>query len=188
MHGMSTRYPTRRSMTLGLGSLVTCPWPASAQERPAGAPEKRADGSPVTTAEAAALDPARLLALVEWLDALRSSNVHSVLIVRAGQLAFEPTAGGAIGIGRRLYRTQRTDPTCYMTCEPSRKASPRCLWFVFRERLPPWRTRPRCSVIYGDDGQLLTASFMDYFMPRATDLPTLSVHHHVVPARPIRLA
>ena len=36
-------------------------------------------------------------------------------------------------------------------------------------------------VIYGDDGQLLTASFMDYFMPRATDLPALSVHHHVVP-------
>jgi carbon-monoxide dehydrogenase large subunit len=36
-------------------------------------------------------------------------------------------------------------------------------------------------VIYGDDGQLLTASFMDYVMPRADDLPTLSVHHHVVP-------
>ena len=37
------------------------------------------------------------------------------------------------------------------------------------------------QVIYGEDGQLLTASFMDYFMPRATDLPALSVHHHVVP-------
>jgi carbon-monoxide dehydrogenase large subunit len=36
-------------------------------------------------------------------------------------------------------------------------------------------------VIYSEDGQLLTASFMDYFMPRATDLPALSVHHHVVP-------
>ena len=36
-------------------------------------------------------------------------------------------------------------------------------------------------VIYGDDGQLLTASFMDYAMPRAADLPALSVHHHVVP-------
>lgn len=36
-------------------------------------------------------------------------------------------------------------------------------------------------VVYGDDGQLLTASFMDYFMPRATDVPALSVHHHVVP-------
>jgi carbon-monoxide dehydrogenase large subunit len=37
------------------------------------------------------------------------------------------------------------------------------------------------QVVYGEDGQLLTASFMDYFMPRAGDLPALSVHHHVVP-------
>ncbi len=36
-------------------------------------------------------------------------------------------------------------------------------------------------VIYGDDGQLLTASFMDYVMPRAGDMPRMSVHHHVVP-------
>ena len=36
-------------------------------------------------------------------------------------------------------------------------------------------------VVYDEDGQLLTGSFMDYFMPRATDLPALSVHHHVVP-------
>ena len=36
-------------------------------------------------------------------------------------------------------------------------------------------------MIYSEDGQLLTASFMDYFMPRATDLPALLVHHHVVP-------
>jgi aerobic carbon-monoxide dehydrogenase large subunit len=37
------------------------------------------------------------------------------------------------------------------------------------------------QVIYGDDGQLLTASFMDYLMPRAGDMPQMSVHHHVVP-------
>jgi carbon-monoxide dehydrogenase large subunit len=37
------------------------------------------------------------------------------------------------------------------------------------------------QVIYSEDGQLLTASFMDYYMPRATDLPALSVHHHAVP-------
>jgi carbon-monoxide dehydrogenase large subunit len=37
------------------------------------------------------------------------------------------------------------------------------------------------QVLYGVDGQLLTASFMDYFMPRATDVPVLSVQHHVVP-------
>lgn len=37
------------------------------------------------------------------------------------------------------------------------------------------------QVIYSADGQLLTASFMDYAMPRASDVPKLSVHHHVVP-------
>ena len=36
-------------------------------------------------------------------------------------------------------------------------------------------------VVYDEEGQLLTGSFMDYFMPRATDLPAMSVHHHVVP-------
>jgi aerobic carbon-monoxide dehydrogenase large subunit len=36
-------------------------------------------------------------------------------------------------------------------------------------------------VVYGEDGQLVTASFMDYVMPRADDLPPLSVQHHVVP-------
>jgi len=37
------------------------------------------------------------------------------------------------------------------------------------------------QVIYGHDGQLLTASFMDYFMPRAGHMPQMSVHHHIVP-------
>jgi carbon-monoxide dehydrogenase large subunit len=37
------------------------------------------------------------------------------------------------------------------------------------------------NVIYDADGQLVTASFMDYPMPRAADMPPLSVHHHVVP-------
>jgi aerobic carbon-monoxide dehydrogenase large subunit len=37
------------------------------------------------------------------------------------------------------------------------------------------------QVVYGADGQLLTASFMDYVMPRATDMPTLRVDHHNVP-------
>lgn len=36
-------------------------------------------------------------------------------------------------------------------------------------------------VVYGEDGQLLTASFMDYFMPRANDLPMLKLGHHVAP-------
>ena len=37
------------------------------------------------------------------------------------------------------------------------------------------------QVIYGDDGQLVTASFMDYVMPRADDMPNMTVLHHVVP-------
>jgi carbon-monoxide dehydrogenase large subunit len=37
------------------------------------------------------------------------------------------------------------------------------------------------QVIYDEAGQLLTASFMDYMLPRAGDLPALRVDHHVVP-------
>jgi carbon-monoxide dehydrogenase large subunit len=37
------------------------------------------------------------------------------------------------------------------------------------------------QVVYGEDGQLLTASFMDYRMPRADDFPPLQLGHHVAP-------
>jgi carbon-monoxide dehydrogenase large subunit len=37
------------------------------------------------------------------------------------------------------------------------------------------------QVIYDEHGQLLTASFMDYMLPRADDLPALHVGHHGVP-------
>ena len=36
-------------------------------------------------------------------------------------------------------------------------------------------------IVYGEDGQLVTASFMDYVMPRADDLPPLRLGHHVAP-------
>ena len=36
-------------------------------------------------------------------------------------------------------------------------------------------------VVYDEHGQLLTASFMDYMLPRADDLPALRVGHHGVP-------
>jgi aerobic carbon-monoxide dehydrogenase large subunit len=36
-------------------------------------------------------------------------------------------------------------------------------------------------VVYDEHGQLLTASFMDYMLPRAADLPPLRVGHHGVP-------
>ncbi|KIN63907.1 Dehydrogenase [Sulfitobacter noctilucicola] len=37
-------------------------------------------------------------------------------------------------------------------------------------------------VVYDEDGQLLTASFMDYAMPRATDLPNISFTSEPVPS------
>ncbi len=36
---------------------------------------------------------------------------------------------------------------------------------------------------YDEDGQLLTGSFMDYGLPRASDLPRLGFESHPVPAR-----
>ena len=36
-------------------------------------------------------------------------------------------------------------------------------------------------VRYGDDGQLLNASLMDYALPRAADMPVMSTAHHSVP-------
>jgi carbon-monoxide dehydrogenase large subunit len=38
------------------------------------------------------------------------------------------------------------------------------------------------ALVYGVDGQLLTGSFMDYAMPRATDVPHLTVIHHQTPS------
>jgi carbon-monoxide dehydrogenase large subunit len=39
------------------------------------------------------------------------------------------------------------------------------------------------SVVYDEDGQLLTGSFMDYGLPLASDLPALGFESHPVPAR-----
>jgi carbon-monoxide dehydrogenase large subunit len=43
------------------------------------------------------------------------------------------------------------------------------------------------GVIYNKDGQLLTASYMDYQMPRAGDLPSfkLSTHETICPNNPL---
>lgn len=37
-------------------------------------------------------------------------------------------------------------------------------------------------VVYDDEGQLLTGSFMDYAMPRAVDMPMVQFHSHPVPS------
>jgi carbon-monoxide dehydrogenase large subunit len=39
------------------------------------------------------------------------------------------------------------------------------------------------SVVYDADGQMLTGSYMDYGLPRASDLPGLGFESHAVPAR-----
>ncbi|HEY4278536.1 MAG TPA: xanthine dehydrogenase family protein molybdopterin-binding subunit [Conexibacter sp.] len=39
---------------------------------------------------------------------------------------------------------------------------------------------------YGPDGQLMTASFMDYLVPTACELPAMSVHHLQTPAPDLR--
>lgn len=38
-------------------------------------------------------------------------------------------------------------------------------------------------VVYDDDGQMLTGSYMDYGLPRASDFPVLGFESHPVPAR-----
>ncbi len=38
------------------------------------------------------------------------------------------------------------------------------------------------QVIYDEDGQLLTGSYMDYTMPRAADVPFFDVQHHETPS------
>ncbi len=39
------------------------------------------------------------------------------------------------------------------------------------------------SVVYDEDGQMMTGSYMDYGLPRASDLPRLGFESHAVPAR-----
>ena len=38
------------------------------------------------------------------------------------------------------------------------------------------------NVVYDEDGQLLTGSFMDYALPRATDVPNMPFHTELVPS------
>jgi carbon-monoxide dehydrogenase large subunit len=38
------------------------------------------------------------------------------------------------------------------------------------------------QIIYNEDGQLLTGSFMDYLLPTATDIPRIEIGHEVTPS------
>jgi carbon-monoxide dehydrogenase large subunit len=37
------------------------------------------------------------------------------------------------------------------------------------------------EAVYNDEGQLMTGSFMDYALPRATDFPQFEMHNTVTP-------
>jgi carbon-monoxide dehydrogenase large subunit len=41
----------------------------------------------------------------------------------------------------------------------------------------------RERVVYDEDGQIMTGSYMDYALPRATDLPPIAHDSHNVPAK-----
>jgi carbon-monoxide dehydrogenase large subunit len=43
------------------------------------------------------------------------------------------------------------------------------------------------QVVYDEDGQLLTATFMDYQMPRADSVPSFAIASHAVPTTVNRL-
>jgi carbon-monoxide dehydrogenase large subunit len=38
------------------------------------------------------------------------------------------------------------------------------------------------ALVYNEDGQLVTGSFMDYLLPTASDIPSLELHHLETPA------
>lgn len=38
------------------------------------------------------------------------------------------------------------------------------------------------QLVYDEQGQLLSGSFLDYLLPAATDLPTLTIEHHATPS------
>ena len=85
---------TRRSMTAGLGSALAAmaggwPFPASAQSSGCNRPAEIEDGWRVAAPEAVGIDGTRLCAMTRWLDEFRPGNIHSVLVIRHGALAFE---------------------------------------------------------------------------------------------------
>src|SRR5437870_8568906 len=53
------------------------------------------DGWAASTPEQVDLDPRGLCSLVDWLDHLPGSNIHSVLVARRARLAFEHYRVGA---------------------------------------------------------------------------------------------
>ncbi len=93
----SRRLVSRRSVAAGIGSMIAAmpaialsPLTASAEQSAAcGAPVELSDGWRLSTPEAAGLDRRRLCSVIDWLDGFPQANIHSILVVRRGELVFE---------------------------------------------------------------------------------------------------
>src|SRR5262245_60610865 len=87
----------RTAVTACVGAFVAgLVWASAGAEVPTacGVPAAAADW-PIATPAQNAMDPTRLCALLDWLDALQDANVHSVLVLRGGKLVFEHYRTGA---------------------------------------------------------------------------------------------
>jgi CubicO group peptidase (beta-lactamase class C family) len=91
----SSRLPiSKRSMIIGLGTTLATATPlglrsASAEEVGCGVPIDIGDGWRTAKPASVGIDASRLCALTDWLDNFGATNVHSVLVIRNGALAFE---------------------------------------------------------------------------------------------------
>jgi CubicO group peptidase (beta-lactamase class C family) len=87
----------RAAVTACVGALlVGLVGAAAGAEVPAvcGVPAATAEW-PIATPTQRGMDPSRLCALLDWLDARQDVNVHSVLVLRGGTLVFEQYRTGA---------------------------------------------------------------------------------------------
>lgn len=81
---------TRRRFAAIAGATALAKVPGRGRAAPAcGSVREVADEWPVTSAEKAGLDPARLCALDGWLDEQPVSDIHGLVMVRAGVLVYE---------------------------------------------------------------------------------------------------
>jgi CubicO group peptidase (beta-lactamase class C family) len=87
--------PMRRNLLLILFGLLVIPRLAAAQASDCGPPSAGADGWAVAAPAAAGLDPATLCAVVPRFAEWRQADVHGIVVVRHGRLAFEHYFTGA---------------------------------------------------------------------------------------------
>jgi CubicO group peptidase (beta-lactamase class C family) len=87
--------PMRRDLLLILFGLLVVPRLAAAQAPDCGPPSAGADGWAVAAPAEVGLDPATLCAVVPRFAEWRQADVHGIVVVRHGRLAFEHYFTGA---------------------------------------------------------------------------------------------